>query len=265
MDEINVLKQFLDFPIGSTEEIFSQFKTLDGYVFRENKTYRKERFLYIEGKRKNKILLIAHADTVYDSFYKKKTFSQTIVEENNILKALSENGKFQALGADDRVGLAMLWLLKDSGHSLLVTDGEEGARIGSKWLKMENRDIAERINQNHQFMIQLDRCNGSEFKCYHVGNDEFRAFIKEQTGFSEPEFGAQTDVCSLCEDICGTNLSIGYYDNHTEYESLNIKEWLHTLQIVRKILAKENLPKFHLPRISCFRRIRYSLTQFFGI
>ena len=31
----------------------------------------------------------------------------------------------EGIGADDRAGCAILWLLKDSGHSLLVTNGEE--------------------------------------------------------------------------------------------------------------------------------------------
>jgi len=264
MDEIGVLTKFLSLPIGSTEGVFSMFKTLDGYVFREKNSVGKERFLYIEGKRENKVLLIAHADTVYDYFYKRDLFFHSIVEENGILKSVDENGKTQLLGADNRAGIAMLWLLKDSGHSLLVTDGEEGARIGSKWLIKENRDIAERINHNHQFMIQLDRCNGREFKCYNVATVEFRTFIREQTDYSEPDFGTQTDICTLCKEICGVNLSIGYYDNHTKYETLNIAEWLNSYQKVKKMLENENLQLVRLPPINYFGRIKYELGQFFG-
>ena len=256
MNEANVLKNFLSFPISSTEEIFAQFQTLDGHIFREKKTNSKERFIYLEGNLKNKVLLIAHADTVYDYFYKEEFFFHTVVEESGILKAIDKNGKPQLLGADDRAGIAMLWLLKDSGHSLLVTDGEEGARIGSKWLIRENMDIADRINKNHSFMIQLDRCNGSDFKCYNVGTAEFRDFIKEQTSYGEPEYGAPTDICSLCKNICGVNFSIGYHDNHSEYESLNVEEWMNTLQILRKILSNENLPKFCLPRTGYLGRLK---------
>jgi len=265
MDEVTVLKRFLSFPIGSTDEVFAQFKTIGWHIYREKSADRKERFIYIEGSRKDKVLLIAHADTAYDFFYKKSQFLHTVVEENGFLKAVNENGLPQLSGADDRAGAAMLWLLKDSGHSLLVTDGEEGTRIGSKWLVRENRDIAERINQNHRFMIQLDRCNGREFKCYNVGTAEFRTYIKKQTDYSEPEFGALTDICSLCEDICGVNLSIGYYDQHSEFESLKIEEWLHTLQIVRKILASETLPEFRLPRTGLPGRIKFILRQFCGL
>ena len=246
MHEIKELKRFLSFSTGSTEEVFAEFRTINGHIFREKSEGKKERFLYVEGARENKALLVAHADTVYDFFYKKQDFFHSVVEEDGFFKAVDENGSPQLLGADDRAGLAMLWLLKDSGHSLLVTDGEEGARIGAKWLMKENRDIADRINQHHQFVIQLDRCNSKDFKCYHVGSNEFRKFIAEQTGYSEPEYGALTDVCSLCRDICGVNFSIGYYDNHSRDEKLNIGEWLHTLDMVRKLMAMEHLPKFRL-------------------
>jgi hypothetical protein len=37
------------------------------------------------------------------------------------------------LGADDRAGLAILWLLRDLGHSLMVTDLEEHGRMGSTY------------------------------------------------------------------------------------------------------------------------------------
>jgi hypothetical protein len=70
---------------------------------------------------------------------------------------LLSNGVFQSanrirgIGADDRAGCAILWLLKDLGHSLLITDGEEKGGIGSKWLMndTENADIAEEINTEH--------------------------------------------------------------------------------------------------------------------
>ena len=55
MNEITVLKEFLNFPTGSTEEVFAQFKTIEGHVFRESDRVGKERFLYVEGSRKNKV------------------------------------------------------------------------------------------------------------------------------------------------------------------------------------------------------------------
>ena len=261
MNEVDVLKKFLSFPLSSTEEIFTQYQTIDGHIFSEYNANGKKRFLYVEGKRENKVLLVAHADTVYDRYYKEDVFVHTVAEKDGRLMAVDENGEPQLLGADDRAGIAMLWLLKDSGHSLLVTDGEEGARIGSKWLINKNKDIARIINEKHCFIMQLDRRNGRDFRCYNVGTAEFRSFIKEQTNYSEPEYGAPTDICSLCVDICGVNLSIGYYDNHSEYETLNLEEWMNTLQIVRKILSNENLPRFCLPRTSYLGQLKSFLWE----
>ena len=265
MEEFATLKQFLNFPLSSSKEIFALFKTLDGHIFREKDSAGKQRFLYFEGARTDKVVLIAHAVTVYDYCYRKSDFFHSIVEENGILKAVDENGSPQLSGADNRAGVAMLWLLKDSGHSLLLVDGEEASRTGSKWLMKENKDIAERLNKNHRFMIQLDRCNASEYKCYNVGSAPFRAYIEAQTGFSEPDYGSLTDICSLCKSICGVNLSIGYYYQHSVYEYLKVDEWMRTLTLVRKILASDELPKFGLSERGAFERVRFWVGHFLGM
>ena len=44
--------------------------------------------------------------------------------------------------------------------------------------------------------------------------------------------------------ICGVNLSVGYYNEHTENEYLSIPEWLETLEITEKWLSEDKLSKF---------------------
>lgn len=244
MNEIEVLKQFLEFPIWTSEPIFEKFRTINNCDFREQSKSDKERFLFIEGQRESKVVLVAHADTFFDEFYKKTKLKHRVIENNGFFYGEEDNGNPCGLGADDRAGCAILWLLKDSGHSLLITDGEEHGRIGSEWLMRMHPDIADKINQ-HQFMIQFDRRNGTDFKCYQVGTDAFREYIAQKTGYSEPDRSSYTDICSLCRDICGVNLSIGYYNEHTNEESINIQEWLHTLHMVKEIL-KHDLPRFEL-------------------
>ena len=246
MNELNVLKRFLSFPISSTEEIFEEFKTIKGHVFSEESNKGKKRFLYVEGRSENKVILVAHADTYFDIVYGYSKKTNILLDEGDIWRAVDENGKPQLLGADDRAGLAMLWLLKDSGHSLLVTDGEERGRVGSTYLMNENFDISNAINLKHQFMIQLDRRNDRDYKCYDVGTYEFRNFIETQTDFSEPNRSSYTDICTLCRDICGVNFSIGYMNEHGVNETLNISQWLNTYDILTKLLSKEYLPKFSL-------------------
>lgn len=241
--DIELLKQFLEYPIWSSKPVFEKFKTIKDSIFREADEQGKERFLFLNGKKENKVVLIAHADTVFDMCYDGNSPQKHFVEiENDYFVGKDEAEKRIALGADDRAGCAILWALKDSGHSILLTDGEEDGIIGSHWLMEENQDIASIINQ-HQFMIQFDRRNGTDYKCYDVGTDEFRAFIEKKTGYEEPDTSLYTDICALCEDVCGVNFSVGYYSEHHNDESIKISEWLHTLSIARKLLASD-LPKF---------------------
>ena len=141
----------------------------------------------------------------------------------------------------------MLWLLKDLGHSLLVTNGEEHGQTGSSWLMDDNKDIAEEINHDHQFVIQLDRRNGRDFKCYDVGTDEFRSYVAQKTGYTEPDRRSNTDIKILCREIAGVNLSVGYHNEHHENEYLNIAEWENTLNVVKEWLSEPNLERFALP------------------
>ena len=240
-DDLKVLKDFLEIPINSSDGVFDRFLEIPGSIFRGDK---KERFLYVPGKRKNKILLVAHADTFWDSHYLDgSVYEQKLIFKNNIIQSGSTDC---GIGADDRAGCAILWLLKDLGHSLLITDGEEHGSTGSYWLMNdpENKDIADQINQYHQFIIQFDRRNGKDFKCYNVGTDEFREYLKEKTGYTEPDRSAGTDIVELCRDITGVNLSIGYHYEHSEDEYLDLTKWNNTLILCRKWLAEEDLPKF---------------------
>jgi len=65
MNDIEILKKFLEVPLKNSEPIFQYFLNIPNQeiVFRGE---RPERFLYIRGHRKNKVLLVAHADTVWD-------------------------------------------------------------------------------------------------------------------------------------------------------------------------------------------------------
>ncbi len=239
MSDIQILMEFLQMPLESADAVFDKFAQIHSAICRGQGL---EKFLFVEGTRKNKVLLVAHADTYWDdhyfSYHKNKV---SIVYEDGIIR--NRNG---GLGADDRAGCAMIWLLKEMGHSILITNGEEHGRIGSNWLMTANHDIANEINFNHQFIIQLDRRNGRDFKCYSVGTHEFRAYISKITGYSEPDRHYYTDIVTLCRDICGVNLSIGYRNEHSQDEYLVVADWLNTLNLCRQWLSESELPRFCL-------------------
>jgi len=232
------LWEFLELPLWTSDFVFESFRYELKSIFREDRDDPKQRFVYIEGYRKKKVVLLAHADTYFDEYYGYPQQSHKVFEEDGFFIGDNKTG----IGADDRAGCAMLYLLKDSGHSLLITDGEEQGKLGSRWLMYHNPDIAEKINR-HQFMIQLDLRNATEFKCYTAGTDSFREFIKTKTGYTEPDRDYSTDIANLCRDITGVNLSIGYYDEHSCHERINISEWENTLRIIKNMLS-EDLPRF---------------------
>lgn len=202
-------------------------------------------------------MLVAHADTVWDESWSADgddvDFSgpdRVCLEEvNGVIRSTSRN---RGIGADDRAGLAILWLLKDLGHSLLITDQEEQGRLGSSRFRKDHPDILSQIHRDHAFAIQFDRCAARDFKCYEVGTDEFRHYLRKTTGYTEPDRRSFTDICTLCEPcgdtpgICGVNLSVGYYDEHTADEVLVIEEWCHTLNLARRWLSEASLPVFRL-------------------
>ncbi len=230
--DCSVLKEFLALP-HRADPVLEKFAALPGL---RRSGGGKKNFVYVPATREKSVLLVAHADTAGDD-----TAEIDLIEDEHTIR-----NRHGILGADDRAGCAMLWLLRDLGHGLLITDGEETGCLGSKYLKHENPELFDEINRRYQFMIQIDRCGGNDFKCYHAGTEEFRSYITETTSFSEPDRQRSTDIVHLCRDICGVNLSCGYYLEHTEAEYIVKDQWQHTLQLLRRWLSPDDIPAFPL-------------------
>ena len=228
-----VLREFLALP-HRAELVLEKFAALPGAIRKAGD--KGEGFVYIPGTRQKGVLLVAHADTVG-----REDLPVALEEDDQRIR-----NKEGILGADDRAGCAMLWLLKEMGHGLLITDGEEGGSFGAKFMKNEVPELFDEINSRYQFMIQIDRCGKDDFKCYKVGTEGFRAFVEEKTHFSEPDRLRGTDIVHLCRDICGVNLSCGYHEEHTDSEYIIKEEWFNTLLILEKWLSEKDLPKFLL-------------------
>jgi len=266
--EVKTLLQFLNYTNDNSIKIFNKFKQLPGAIFREqtSSTRDQRRFVYIEGTRKDKVVLVAHADTIFgdNSFFSTNHHFLNITPKSkkrlkligDFFVGIDQFGKQVPIGADDRAGCAILWELRNSGHSLLIVDGEESGLVGSDWLMTNNRDIARKIN-SHQFMIQFDRRGSSDFKCYNVATQEFRNFIAKETNFKEPDRYSFTDITLLCDSVCGVNLSVGYYNEHTSREIINYKEWLNTLKITQTLLSKPLLKFPLLQKNEIFTNLKF--------
>lgn len=248
-----ILFGFLSCDLEDSMPVFDKFLSLDGAI--PVLGGGKNNFVYVPGTRKDRVLLVAHADTVWDKYYSSDPWKAYFEEKNMMhrIHRISIDGNIirqggsdvWGIGADDRAGCAMLWLLRKSGHSLLVTDGEEHGQIGAHFLMSNYPDIAEEINE-HNYMIQLDRRNGNDYKTYSLPvTDEFRDYIESQTSFVDAGRTSRTDIVVLCRKICGVNFSVGYCNEHTGDEYLNIDHWLNTYNTVKSLLEKEQ-PRFPL-------------------
>lgn len=224
--------------------IFDKFIKLD-----RNGTYYNNgdfSFLYIEGTRPDKVLMIAHVDTVWKDCEKlNPIYHEGLFSSQNRQTGVTKSGKPYVagigIGADDRAGVALLWRLKDLGHSLLLVSGEENNCLGSSALM--SMETAPEIMNDHQFMIEFDRRGRNDLVFYNVGSEKFVEYCVGKTNY-KPANGSWTDVCVLATNICALNISVGYTGEHTPNEILNMRWWLRTALTVENWLSKPNLPKF---------------------
>ena len=143
MNEKELLMTMLSLDLTDSAPVLYLFSELPGAV--PHLDGGKNNFVYVPGNREDRVVLVAHADTVWDSFYFKTGYLSDIYSDSNNIKKdhlpVWNDGKIRqggwesyGLGSVDRAGCAMLYLLQNSGHSLLITDGEEHGQIGAHYL-----------------------------------------------------------------------------------------------------------------------------------
>ena len=147
-----LLQEFLNTPLDSGDQIFERFASLPGAVVGKGGK-PLERYVYIPGKRKDRVVLVTHIDTIWDKAYDKAYSGDRDVRYNEGI--FSSSNSNCGIGADDRVGCAMLWELKGSGHSILITDGEEKGKVGAWYLRKSNKQLFRELNK-HCYMMELD-------------------------------------------------------------------------------------------------------------
>lgn len=214
----------------STDEVLSRFASLKGA---QRIGTGEQQFVYIPGTRDDKVLLVAHADTVW------RDEPIRVVYSGGYYFSVSDK---RGIGADDRAGCCMLWHLRKMGHSLLIPNAEEGGCKGSRFL-MSMPEWKKIVNE-HRFAIEMDRMNDSDMAFYSVGSDKFKNWCEEQFKGYKRTHGSWTDICVLCDPMCGMNISVGYYGQHSAGEYLNESEWEKTLQAMSDVLSKKDLPRF---------------------
>ena len=233
-----LLEEFLSYPLNTAADIFARFESIPGAIFSKGKT-DLERYVCIPGTRENRIVLVAHADTIWDDAYGKPAHT-TVTFEDGIFKGTNPDC---GIGADDRAGCAMLWALRDCGHTILLVNGEEKGKHGAKFLQKSNRKLFRELNR-HQFMIELD-WRGTELCLYNQVDytKRFHKYITDVLKFQDDKKQGGCDLQILCQKICGVNIGTGYHGWHCGKEYLDLAEWENTLACLTKFLQLEH-PRF---------------------
>lgn len=198
---------------------------------------------YLIAKGDIPICLIAHADTVFNwlpsDIYHDKT--------KNVLWSP------QGLGADDRAGifaiLNIIDIMNEIGYGrphVIITTGEEYGGIGAYSLISDHDCPPFDI----KFMIELDRQGSDDCVFYNCDNKDFIKTIEEY-GFKEQE-GTFSDISIIAPawGAAAVNLSVGYYQEHTNAEYLKMEELNACVWKVISILKDyEELPSFsYIPK-----------------
>lgn len=230
-----LLLEFLNAPLDGGAPILERFAALPNAVCGKGKE-PLQNYVYIPGSRKDRVVLVAHADTVWDRAYS-RVFSgerSVLFEDGAFYSSTTECG----IGADDRAGCAMCWALKDCGHSILIVDGEEHGKHGAWYLRRTNRKLFRELNR-HRYMIELDWMGTDSCLFNQVENTKkFKQYIEQVLGAKDSKAKGGTDLQVLCRDICGVNVGIGYHGWHSPKESLVVAEWENTLEKLENFLAR---------------------------
>jgi hypothetical protein len=236
-EDIKTLKEFLTMPVKSAVPVLEKFASLKGAVKRGEGI---PSFVYVPGKRPDRALLVAHADTFWDDEWKREGYNIYV------------NGQGEGNGSEGRAGCAILWQLKDSGHSLLVLNGRQHGLVGAHFLADENLDIFEEINNSHQFALEFSFKDHGFFMSYDLGSPKFDHYIDDQFGlfsamqilYRNLKIWRDTDISVICRDICGANISTGTFNMHRSDEYTDEDKWIDTLDKARLMLSSNDLPRF---------------------
>ena len=222
----------------------------------KSKIHQTNEYIYAVGS--IPIALVAHLDTVWED-----APPQFILFDSfkNVMWAPD------GLGADDRAGcLAILEILKYGlrPHVILTTDEEVGG-LGANALAAKPcpfRDL--------RYMIELDRRGKNDCVFYDCESKPFMEYV-ETFGF-KTAIGSFSDISMLCGSwqVCGVNLSIGYYNEHTHKEVLFLNSMYNTIARVIKMLSVKNIPKYkweglsYIPIDEDFSWIKYGYGYGYG-
>lgn len=199
-----------------------------------------------------------HTDTVHDEgglqdicfdaeggfLYKEEAFREDVPAKGKSKKKKAFKYISDCLGADDGTGIWMMLNMIDAGVEGLYFfhRGEECGGLGSSWSAEHNRELLKDIKHaiafdRHYYEDVIthqggDRCASDDFA------DELARQLNKGTGLKYVKdcTGVFTDTANYTDIIpeC-TNLSVGYYSQHSNYEMQDVNHALIMLDRLKKI------------------------------
>lgn len=236
---------------------YLSYKLQEYYPF--EKLFAGKGYLYARGELP--VALVAHMDTTDHVTVKRiapvtgkvtelVSTSEARKRVEHINETIDKDGNHiyespQGIGGDDRCGVYTILRMLEKGYRpwVLFTEDEEKGCIGAtKFCKTKGIQLFEDL----KFLVQIDRRNGNDAVFYEDANEEFHEWVETVTNYKEA-IGSYTDICEL-SDVCrvsSVNLSCGYRNEHTVYETVCIEELLRTVDAVEKLLiASEDVEQF---------------------
>ncbi len=199
------------------------------------------------------IALVAHMDTVFKTPVSDLYYDQ----RKGVLWSP------QGIGGDDRAGIfAILKILQEGLRpSVILTTDEELGGVGACALV---EAYPECPIPGLKYMIELDRHGTNDCVFYDCYCPEFVDYV-ESFGFCE-RWGSFTDISFLMSewDIVGVNLSVGYEDEHSYTEILQINPLFDTIRKVKEMLKEKDIPTFQYDELSIAASAWWRRTSVYG-
>lgn len=219
--DYKMLNRFLALRENDTKELM--LKYLNKYY---KQIYSTPYYIMAEGD--IPVVLLAHLDTVDE---KRTKYEMIYDPKKEIIASL------YSLGFDDKAGLVAILKILEAGYrpSIVCCTGEEMGCIGAEQLVLDYPTCP--FKHCPKYLIQLDRRGLTDCVFYDCDNYDFIKYI-ESFGYFKEAFGSFTDICTIAPKwgMSAVNLSIGYYNEHTRDEYLDVRGWLKSIQQTQVIL-----------------------------
>lgn len=207
---------------------------------------------------KNYPLICSHLDTINDQRKEKET-PKIVIQGDYI--SLASDSPCSCLGGDDRCGVFIaLELIKARlPYAFGFFYDEEVGGVGSSYM-------LQYLTDNITAFIGLDRRGADQAAIYGYDNSELMSLF-ERRGYFKAK-GSFTDASNLAriysKGVACINLSVGYYNEHTPKETINITAMNRTLTILKDMVDGLTSKPFLIENFMIYNELYQSKLYYYG-